>query len=616
MLQAMRGGAKSPIMKAFLVFLAAGFALWGVGDVTTGLIGGSDKAISAGDESLSPAEVAVEFDRARRSYMPNATMGEALQTGLLGEIAGNLANETLFRAEATSLGLAVTRDMQRRAVANENAFRDELGEFSQTRFLSALANAGLTEEQYLARIDTGLRRQQIVEAISTGIKHPDSAARALTAFELERRKAKMISVAVDSEAINDPSSDVLSSWFDDQKSGYAAPALRTAKVGMIAPEMFTGEVEVSDRDIEIAFADRLDEFTTPERRSVRQMVFEDAETAGKAFDRVSGGEAFADVASDLLGWNESDTTLGLITRADLDEAVAEAVFDTEAGSLTAPVESAFGFHVMAVDEVIAGSEATLADVREDLIAGIQIEGATDLIYDKVDVLEDRIASGATIEEAFSEVGGKLVTLADIDRRGNDIDGNPAQGDAADSLVLDAIWESEIDDLSVIREGADDMFFIVEVTGETEPRDRMLDEVRTRAIADWKTAEAITVARTQAEAIIADDSNFADIEPTADFRRNGTGLDHEAARLIATTIFGTQLNTNAIVETGTEAIAVRTASIIPVDDDELMETSGLISGVIQNSIRQDVLNTLARDLSQTHNLQVRLGAVQQLLAGSQ
>ena len=73
MLQALRNGVKSPIMKVFLIFLAGGFALWGVGDMTTGLIGGSDKAISAGDESLSPREVAVEFDRTRRNYLPNAT---------------------------------------------------------------------------------------------------------------------------------------------------------------------------------------------------------------------------------------------------------------------------------------------------------------------------------------------------------------------------------------------------------------------------------------------------------------------------------------------------------------------------------------------------------------
>ena len=616
MLQAMRGGAKSPIMKAFLVFLAAGFALWGVGDVTTGLIGGSDKAISAGDESLSPTEVAVEFDRARRSYMPNATLGEALQTSLLSEIAGNLANETLFRAEASALGLAVTRDMQRKAVANENAFRDEFGEFSRTRFLSALANAGLTEEQYLVRIDTALRRQQIVDAISGGIKQPDSSAKALTAYELERRSAQMVSVAVNSDSIDDPEDDVLGSWFEEQKSSYAAPALRTARIGMIAPDMFASDVEVTDRDIENAYADRLDEFTTPERRSVRQMVFENADIAGTALARLKDGEEFAAVAAELLEWTESDTTLGLVTRADLDGAVGEAVFSAEAGSLAGPVESVFGFHVLAVDEVVEGGETNLADVRDEIIAGIQIDAAMDMIYDKVNILEDRIASGATIEEAFTEVGGKLVTLQNIDRRGNDIDGMPADNEASDSLVLEAIWDSEIDELSVIREGSDDMFFIVEVTAESEPRDRTLNEVKSRAIADWKTAQAITAARNEAQVIADAENSFEDIEPSTDFRRNGTGLDHEAARLIASAVFSQNVGEAGVVETGTEAIAVRTASIIPVGDDELAETSALISGVIQNSIRQDVLNTLARDLSQTHDLQVRLGTVQQVLVGSQ
>ena len=147
-----RGGAKSPIMKVFLVFLA-GFALWGVGDMTTGLIGGSDKAISAGDESLS-REVAIEFDRTRRSYLPNATVGEALQSGLLSELTGVLARDVVFGAEAGKLGITVTRDMQRNAVANEPSFKDELGDFSQTRFISILANAGLSEADYLKQVET------------------------------------------------------------------------------------------------------------------------------------------------------------------------------------------------------------------------------------------------------------------------------------------------------------------------------------------------------------------------------------------------------------------------------------------------------------------------------
>jgi hypothetical protein len=114
----------------------------------------------------------------------------------------------------------------------------------------------------------------------------------------------------------------------------------------------------------------------------------------------------------------------------------------------------------------------------------------------------------------------------------------------------------------------------------------------------------------------DDASFAAVEPSADFRRNGNGLDHEAARLIANAAFGQQPGANTVVETGREAIALRTNSIIKAGEEELATTSRLVAAFSANSIQLDVLNTLARDLSQSHDLQIRLGGVQQLLVGNQ
>ena len=618
MLQALRGGAKSPIMKVFLVFLAGGFALWGVGDMTTGLIGGSDKAISAGDQSLSPREVAMEFDRARRSYLPNATVGEALQSGLLSEVTGALARDVVFGAEAQKLGIAVTRDMQRYAVANEPSFKDELGDFSQSRFISILANAGMSEEEYLNQIETTLRRAQIVDAIAAGATLPGSVARTMTAHELERRTAKLVTVTVNTDAVAEPDDSTLSSWFDEVKSRYDAPALRSARIGSIDPQMFLDEIQISDEAIRTAYQDRIDEFTTPEQRRVRQMVFDDAAVAGTAFERVSGGEEFAAVAQDLLGWSELDTQLGLVTRSDLDEALAEQVFATAAGGIAGPVESAFGVHVLAIDEVIAGGEASIDDVRDAIRQTLQSESAIDLIFEKANILEDLVASGATIDEAIAKVGGTAATLTDIDRRGNDIDGVPYAGEGAglaeDSLVVEAVWSGDIGTPGVIQEGADDMFFIVEVTGETDPRGRDLAEVRNRAITDWKLVEAIKAARAEAEAVGAEALDSADA--TDAFRRTGTGLDHEAARLIATAAFGQKIGETRVVETGSEAIAVRTETVIPAEAEELADTAKLLADFTSGSIQRDILNTLASDLSQTHDLQVRLGGVQQLLMGGQ
>ena len=184
MLQAMRSGAKSPIMKFFLLFLAGGFALWGIGDGTTGLIGGSDKAVSAGEESVSPREVAMEFERTRRNYLPNSSVGEALQGGLLNDIMGAMSRDVLFRAENRSLGLTVTRDMQRDAIVNEGSFKDELGNFSEGRFMQTLANAGMTEGEYLQRVDGVLMRDQLVGALASGSRFDEASARIVAAYDL------------------------------------------------------------------------------------------------------------------------------------------------------------------------------------------------------------------------------------------------------------------------------------------------------------------------------------------------------------------------------------------------------------------------------------------------
>jgi len=620
MLGAMRGGAKSPIMKVFLLFLAGGFALWGVGDVTTGLIGGSDKAISAGDESASPAEVATQFDRTRRNFMPSASIGQALQAGLLNEVAGAVARDVVFRAEAASMGFTVTREMQRTAVASETAFQDETGNFSEGRFMQILGNARLTEAEYLQQIDSALRREQILGALANGFDQPPSIARAMTAFELERRDAKLISIPVKPKAIPAPDEQTISTWYEDVKTSYDAPSLRTARVGSLSPEMFANTIEIDDQAIATAYDARIDEFVTPETRAVRQMVFDDAESATTALSRINAGEDFAAVAADMLGWTEDDTRLGMVSQSDLDEPLGEAAFSLAQDEIAGPVETAFGQHLLLVDEINEGGKQSLADVSDVIRETLRNEAALDMIYDKLNALEDSLASGATLDEAMQAAGGRVDILANIDRNGFDIDGLPYAGDAADlaqdSVVLELIWEQDLNQVSVIQEGSDDTFFVVEPTAQTEQRSRSLDEVRTRAISDWKRTEAIKAALAQAREIANQPSAFEKITPTVAFNRNGIGLDHEAARLIAGAVFAQEIGAIDVVETGNEATAVMTISVKPAEQAALDRTAELVKTAIRNSLQKDVLSILARDLSQAHDLKINLARVQQMLAGAQ
>jgi len=619
MLQAMRSGAKSPIMKFFLLFLAGGFALWGIGDGSTGLIGGSDKAISAGDQSVSPREVAIEFDRTRRTYLPNTTTAEAMQGGLLNDVIGTMSREVLFRAENEDLGLTVTRAMQRDAIANEASFQDEFGQFSEGRFLQALAGAGFTEQEYLNRVDGVLQRQQLMTAISQGLRYDSALANVVAAHEMEKRTVKLSSFPVRPESIATPDDATIDSFFQENKPSYDAPQLRSAKIGSLSAAIIAEEITISDNEIRAAFDDRLDEFSTPETRSIRQMVFDDAATANAALDRLNNGEGFAAVAASMLEWTDADTNLGTVTEASLDGALVGPAFAAEAGAVVGPVQTAFGFHLLSIDTITAGGVTQLDDVREQIISTLSGEQAINLLYDRVNMLEDALGSGATIEEAINKAGGRLDIATDIDRQGLTIDGMPAAGQVGellqDGAILELIWDSELNEVSVIQEGSDDMFFVVNVSTETEPRERRLDEVRAQVISDYKRVEAVKSARAAAEAVAATADGDQDTAPVPAFRRNGIGLDHEAAGLIARAAFEQNSGDIQVIETGREAIAVRTIDIIPATDEELRDTSDLVLSVMNSALRDDLTNLLLVSLSKKHDLQLNVPAVQQILIGN-
>ena len=619
MLQAMRSGAKSPIMKFFLLFLAGGFALWGIGDGSTGLIGGSDKAISAGDQSASPREVAIEFDRTRRTYLPNTTTAEAMQGGLLNDVIGTMSRELLFGAENEDLGLTVTRAMQRDAIANEASFQDEFGQFSEGRFLQALAGAGFTEQEYLNRVDNVLQRQQLMTALSEGLRYDSALANVAAAHEMQKRTVKLSSFPVRPESIATPDDATIDSFFQENKPSYDAPRLRSAKIGSLSATIIAEEINISDSEIRATFDDRLDEFSTPETRSIRQMVFDDEATANAAIDRLNNGEGFAAVAASMLDWTDADTNLGTVTTASLDGALVGPAFAAEAGAVVGPVQTAFGFHLLSIDTITAGGVTQLDDVRDQIISTLRGEQAINLLYDRVNMLEDALGSGATIEESINKAGGRLDVATDIDQQGQTIDGMPATGQVAellqDGAILDLIWNSELNEVSVIQEGSDDMFFVVNVSTETEPRERRLDEVRAQVISDYKRVEAVKSARAAAEAVAAAADGDQDTAPGPAFRRNGIGLDHEAAGLIARAAFDQNSGDIQVIETGREAIAVRTIDIVPATDEELKDTVDLVLSVMNNALRDDLTNLLLVSLSKKHNLQLNLPAVQQILIGN-
>lgn len=614
MLQSMREGAKSPIMKAFLIFLAGGFAIWGIGDVTSGAFGG-DKAVKAGDHSVSTQQAAIEFDRARRNLGAGASIGEALQTPLLDEVMGSLARKVLFTAEAERLGLTVTRQMQTDAIRQERAFQDEFGEFAEGRFLQTLGQMGMSEQDYLMRLTETLERDQILRSVAATAFYPTHASRALAAYQLEERTISYRGFPVTPDDIATPSEGALASWYNINSASYDAPLLRRFDAIILDPAMLEAEITIEDDAIEAAFDLRRDEFITPERRSLQQMVFETNDEAKAAFDEVASGADFATVASELLNWTQDDISLGTLSADALDAALAEAAFGAAKGDVVGPVESVFGYHVLQVNDVIAGSEATLADVKDRLIATLKAEQAIDLVYERANELEDILGGGASLQEAASAINVAVTAIEPIDANGFTIDGTePASAIASDSNFLSIGWELDVDEISVLAETGEATFFVSQPVAETEPAPRALADVKERAITDFKREKAVLAAVEAATNAMKDSNALADVDSVT-VKRSAIGFDHPAAGLITSQAFDIAQGDLAIIETGDEAVLIKTDAILPATADEVNQLAEQLSVSLARTVQTDWTAALALTLSEDFDLTMNDEAVRLLLVGA-
>ena len=619
MLQSLRTGSKSPLMKVFLVFLAGGFAIWGIGDVSTGFFGPGDKAIKAGSKSLSALEVAQEFDFIRRAQYNSISTGDALQFGLLNNVMSTMARTLLFEAEASRLNVVSTRSMQKSALLRQGAFQDETGTFSQGRFVSALSQAGLSEGDYLAQLDKSIISQQISDSISLGAKFPNSISEELAKYELERRIAKIISFDIRPDEQPIPDVNELRDWFKKNIENYDAPALRDIKLLLISPDDLKSEVELSLDEMKEAFEQRSDEFKTPEKRVVRQMVFETAEQALAARNAIDSGTEFGEVAETLLGLTNEDIFLGELTFNDLDVSMADSIFNAEAGALVGPIESLFGYNLAIVDVIILGSNDSFDDVKEQINVTLGMEKAIDLVYEKINLIEDALGTGSTLEEVAFQNGLTTQTINNLDKQGNNIDGEAFVGPESDIVsmtdFLETSWSTDIEEVSTLIDAGNDTFFVLKPIKEDEPRKRSFEEVEERVKSDFLLEIAIASAKLKAQNHMRiGPSIFEDIDPTSPFRRSGVGLDNSDARLIAQTAFEQPIDAAKIVETGKQVLIIKTAEIVPASETEVTDTAAFYLSQLNLAASKNISDALSVSLSERHKLELYPGMVQQLLVG--
>ena len=116
--------------------------------------------------------------------------------------------------------------------------------------------------------------------------------------------------------------------------------------------------------------------------------------------RVRSGESFESLAAQYskdgaTAANGGD--LGALTRAQLPEALGDAVFSMNEGETQGPVKGDFGFHIVRLDTILESGPLPYEQVRASLLTEMQVEEAEGLFLSLERKLSDALFDAADIQ---------------------------------------------------------------------------------------------------------------------------------------------------------------------------------------------------------------------------
>jgi peptidyl-prolyl cis-trans isomerase D len=492
MLASLRNAAGTWVAKILLLLLVLSFAVWGIsGQLANGF--GGTSVVTAGGTEVSPIEYRLAYDRQlsvmSQQFGTRITREQAKALGIEDQVLAQLVAGAVLDEQASELGLGLSQDKLAKLTMDDPAFRGPDGRFNRQQFEYALRQIGMRPEDYLKNRAQVAIRQQIVEAVSDGLDAPDTFLRAVALYRGEDRTAEYIALPKSLvEPVEAPSDAVLGSWFEANKAAYAAPEYRKIAYITLLPEKIADATAITDEQVKEDYDNNIARFTTPETRTIEQLVFASPETAQAALDSIKAGATFDSIVT-AEGKSPSDTLLGTFSKDKVaDAAVGEAAFKLQANEISPIVDGAFGPVLLRVTEIKPEVVRPLSDVSAEIRKDLAVAEANRILLDVHDKYEDSRAAGDSLREAAAKLGLQVVTVDAIDRAAQRPDGTVVNDLPQSSDLLSQAFETEVGvENNAVNIGGNGFVFY-EVEQITPGRDRTLDEVKAKATADWTAEE--------------------------------------------------------------------------------------------------------------------------------
>ncbi|GAB2513412.1 SurA N-terminal domain-containing protein [Lysobacter humi (ex Lee et al. 2017)] len=432
------------------------------------------------------------------------------------QILERLVDQRVQKLWAETHGVVASDTMVRKEIASIPAFQAN-GRFDIQQYRRVLAT-GLDRPQSEAQFEETIRDSLVQSAVPTAIAGSSFVTgrefERLVAIIGERRDFTLLELpapAIDTAPVGPAE---MERWYRERRDRYRAPEAVTVEYVDVNGAALPMPV-VDDAVLRQQYEKDRARYTAEERRLASHILIRvdaagGAAAATAARDKAqriaaqarAPGADFAALAranSDDTGSKANGGDLGWVGRGVMAAEFEKALFAMQAGQVSAPVKTDFGWHVIQLREVQAGRQQAFEQVRESLAADyVKTEREK-----RFNALTSKIVD-ASLDDPNALAAAARAAGLQAQRVGPIARGQGAGVLAHPAVQRAAFAESAIQDgmVSDALEVGDDHVVLLRVVAHRPARQLTLSEARDRVVADVRADRMRKAAERRAAAVLA------------------------------------------------------------------------------------------------------------------
>jgi peptidyl-prolyl cis-trans isomerase D len=346
----------------------------------------------------------------RRLYQDRFTEDFARALNLKQQALDTLLQRKILLHEAKRQGLMVSDVELIERVHGYPVFQMN-GQFDHSRYLQVLRLSQLTPGDFEQNQREELLLGKLENLIKDGVQVTETEVK--QAFIRDKEQVSVEYVRVDAAQFAgqvEVSEADLSTYYQTHLERFRKPEQARVAYVIVDPESFAAGVQLTDEQFVQYYEIHKEEFRQEEQVRARHILFKLAQQveaeeearvraeAEAALQRIQAGEDFAALASQLSHdpvSAQQGGDLGFFKRGEMVKPFEDTAFGLQPGTVSEPVRTDFGYHLIKVEERQEAGYQPLEAVRAELGARLTREEAGRLAEAKAQTVHKAIAAAGS-----------------------------------------------------------------------------------------------------------------------------------------------------------------------------------------------------------------------------